>query len=234
MLASVARGQAARQEANRRRAQEADEREKLVRLLQPDDPSPPPTQRGTGKTASTTTTSKEVDPTRMLTFDKGHGLSTALEDGVASNHEVDGAIADEKTAPLSTTTAAPGVLRLERAVTIDGTEVHLTADVKGVDGSGNPLEMLLVAVDKKAHRSSTLSLEAADIQSIVRGEQAGAHSGPGGNGKESAGGGGGGGGASLGPREMLSAVLKTLTVFNSRRKGLFILSYKGKKVVAPH
>jgi len=81
--------------------------------------------------------------------------------------------------------------------------------------------MLLVAVDKKASRSSRLSLDATDIEEIV----------------------GGGGGADRdgkdgyarkGPKAVLSAVLQKLTLFNSRRKDLFILSYRGKKVVAPH
>lgn len=124
-----------------------------------------------------------------------------------------------------TTTATPGVARLERVVTIDGTEVHLTAHVKdgggasegrGVGGNDQPMEMLLVAVDKKARRSSRLSLGAADIAEIVGADR------------------GGSGKIVKGAQEALSAVLQKLTVFNSRRKDLFILSYKGKKVVAPH
>lgn len=120
--------------------------------------------------------------------------------------------------------ATPGVSRLERVVTIDGTEVHLVAHVKGaVEGDGgendNPTEMLLVAVDKKARRSSRLSLDAADIEDIVGAHQA---SNDGGN------------SATKGAQGALSAVLQKLTIFNSRRKDLFILSYRGKKVTAPH
>lgn len=150
------------------------------------------------------------------------GSSTVLEGGAALSRE-----SNHETANVMALSTAPsGALRLERAVTIDGTEVHLTADVKDVDGGGKPLEMLLVAVDKKARRSSRLALEAADIQSIV-GEGA-THSGAESNNKGSS------GGTSLGAREVFSAVVKALTVFSSRRKDLFILSYKGKKVVAPH
>lgn len=116
--------------------------------------------------------------------------------------------------------------RLERVVTIDGTEVHLTAHVKeaaaggggdGGEGGDQPMEMLLVAVDKKARRSSRLSLDAADIGEIVDG----AHQDSRGLRKG-------------GPQGVLSAVLRKLTLFNSRRKDLFILSYRGKKVIAPH
>lgn len=129
---------------------------------------------------------------------------------------------------LTTTTTTPGVACLEKVVTIDGTEVHLTAHVKTgggsserrcVEGSDQPTEMLLVAVDKKARRSSRLSLDAADIAEIVGADQDGS-----GDSKKIV----------KRTQGVLSSVLQKLTVFNSRRRDLFILSYKGKKVVAPH
>lgn len=126
--------------------------------------------------------------------------------------------------------ATPGVVSLERVVTIDGTEVQLTAQVKelnggGVEGGGDrSVEMSLVAFDKKTRRSSRLHLEAADIGSIVGAV----------GDTTSKRGGGGGTGSRVGALEIFSTVLKSLTVFNSRRKELFILSYRGKKVAAPH
>lgn len=115
---------------------------------------------------------------------------------------------------------------------IDGTEVHLTAHVGGgvidddtsgavgTGADGKAVEMLLVVVDKKTRRSSRLSLDAAEVSEIVCGDGVGW---------------GDKGVAKVkGARAALSAVLRKLTLFNSRRKDLFILSYKGKKVVAPH
>lgn len=128
----------------------------------------------------------------------------------------------------------PGIVSLERVVTIDGTEVQLTAQVKGLNDDGveaggdRSVEMSLVAFDKKTRRSSRLHLEAADIGSIV-GAVGDTTSKRGGGG-----GGGGGTGGRVGALEIFSTVLKSLTVFNSRRKELFILSYRGKKVAAPH
>lgn len=134
----------------------------------------------------------------------------------------------------ATRIARSGAARLDRVVTIDGTEVHLTAHVQGMvtddDGNGvvgtdaddrKPMEMLIVAVDQKGRRSSRLSLDAAEVAEIVC---------------SSHGGGGGdmGAGKAKGVHAALSAVLQKLTLFNSRRKDLFILSYKGKRVVAPH
>lgn len=124
--------------------------------------------------------------------------------------------------------AIPGVVSLERVVTIDGTEVQLKAQVKELndggyegEGRGGPVEMSLVAFDKKTRRSSTLQLKAADIGIIL-----GTVGGDGGN--------GGGGGGRTGTLDIFATVLKSLTVFNSRRKDLFILSYRGKKIAAPH
>lgn len=152
----------------------------------------------------------------------------------ADDVAVSGRIAsDDPGVGISATDTAPGLARLETVVTIDGTEVHLTAHVKEVvdgdaaaSGSGGggedndkPIEMLLVAVDKKSRRSSKLSLKAPDITEIV----ASSHHG-----------GGSGAKTTTGVQGALRAVVKKLTVFNSRRKDLFILSYKGKKVIAPH
>lgn len=131
--------------------------------------------------------------------------------------------------------AIPGVVSLERVVTIDGTEVQLKAQVKELndggyegEGRGGPVEMSLVAFDKKTRRSSTLQLKAADIGIIL-----GTVGGDGGNGGGGRGSGGGGGGRA-GTLNIFATVLKSLTVFNSRRKDLFILSYRGKKIAAPH
>ncbi|CAM9594340.1 unnamed protein product [Ectocarpus sp. 6 AP-2014] len=161
-------------------------------------------------------------------------LPATAADDVAVSGEI---ASDDPEVGISATDTAPGLARLETVVTIDGTEVHLTAHVKevvdtdAVRGSGDggedsnkPLEMLLVAVDKKSRRSSRLSLKAPDITEIVASHHGGG------------GGGGGGGGVrtSTGVQGALRAVVKKLTVFNSRRKDLFILSYKGKKVTAPH
>lgn len=219
MVASVARGRAARREATRRRAQDAEKkRETLLLLVKPDDPSLSATPRDTGQMAATPQGGETAKETPTV---KGDSY-TILEGEAALNRGTNLETANDN----QLSTAPPGALRLERAVTIDGTEVHLTADVKYIDGGGKPLEMLLVAVDKKARRSSRLALEATDIQSIV-GESATQSSAESNNT-------GSGGGTSLGTREVFSAVVKALTVFNSRRNDLFILSYKGKKVVAPH
>lgn len=125
-----------------------------------------------------------------------------------------------------------GVLRqdfihFENDVTIDGTEVRLMADVKeaGETGDGKVRvaeEMKLLAVDKKSRKSTTLTLEAADIREIM---------GPVDRPTSASGGRWDGGAGAL---EAFAAVLKILTIFKSHRKDLFILSYKGKKVMAPH
>lgn len=121
-------------------------------------------------------------------------------------------------------TDTPESARLEKVATIDGTEVQLTAHVKevggGTEGSvGKYTEMLIVAVDTKTRRSSSLLLEATDVRDIVdKGTDERLYSDAG----------------KFGAATVFSAVLKRLTVFNSRRKDLFILSYRGKKVVAPH
>lgn len=189
MLAAATRGQVARWEISRQLDQEAAaEREEAEKAAAA--AARAPLSRGDEETgqANETTVSESV-----------------VDDG----HEDD---------------TTPGVARLERVVTIDGTEVHLTAHVKGAVGgggveiNGQPMEMLLVAVDKKARRSSRLSLDAADIGKIIGARQAG---------KE-------GGDVKKGAKGALSVVLQKLTLFNSRRKDLFILSYRGKKVIAPH
>jgi len=193
VLASSARGRAARREASRRRAERAAQQRKL---------------------------DEEAAAERKESTKAAAAAAAAQALPKPGDEEKD---AVNQTAESETilTTATPGVTHLERVVTIDGTEVHLTANVREVAGGGGaedgdkPVEMLLVAVDKKARRSSRLSLDAAEISDIV-----GAHRGT--------------GNVAEGPRGVLSAVLQKLTVFNSRRKDLFILSYKGKKVVAPH
>lgn len=139
---------------------------------------------------------------------------------------------DSTTISIVVAPTTPGVVSVERVVTIDSTEVQLTAQVKGlkddgVEGGGRPVEMSLVAFDRKTRRSSRLHLDAADIGSIVGavGETSS---------KWGSGGGGAGAGGRVGALQIFSTVLKSLTVFNSRRKELFILSYRGKKVDAPH
>lgn len=193
MLASSARGRAARREASRRRVARAARQRQLDR---------------------------EAAAEREEAAKAAAAAAAALASPKAGDEEKEAA---NQTAESETilATATPGVTHLERVVTIDGTEVHLTADFREVVDEGEaksgdkPVEMSLVAVDKKARRSSRLSLDAAEIDEIV-----GAHR--------------VGGTAAKGPGGVLSAVLQKLTVFNSRRKDLFILSYKGKKVVAPH
>lgn len=147
-------------------------------------------------------------------------------------NEADNKADNTTTSTIVAPASTPGVVSLERVVTIDGTEVQLTAQVKelhdndggGVEGGGDrSVEMSLVAFDKITRRSSRLHLEAADIGSIV-----------GAVGDAGSERGGGSGGARIGALEIFSTVLKSLTVFNSRRKELFILSYRGKKIAAPH
>lgn len=194
----MTRGQSARRETSRRRA------ERTARIRQVDQEAAAEREEAEKAAAAAAAAARPS----LSRGDEETG--EADETAVVDDHED------------STTT--PGVARLERVVTIDGTEVHLTAHVKEatVDGGGvetnQPMEMLLVAVDKKARRSSRLSLDAADVGEIVGGNQAGK----------------GGDTASKGAQGALSAVLQKLTLFNSRRKDLFILSYRGKKVVAPH
>lgn len=206
VLAAATRGQAARLETSLRRA------EQTARQRQLDEEEEAAAVREQAEKAA----AAEAARSSLSRGDEEAGVEaheTAVsEPGVNGDHE-DG--------------ATPGVAHLERVVTIDGTEVHLTAHVKeaaaadgggGGENGGQPVGMLLVAVDKRARRSSRLSLDAADIGEIV----GGAHQD------------GRGGGARKGPKAALSAVLQRLTLFNSRRKDLFILSYRGKKVIAPH
>lgn len=139
---------------------------------------------------------------------------------------------------ISTTT--PGMAGVEQLVTIDGTEVLLMAHVKeeggnwddSARGNGPPLKMSLVAVDPLTRRSSRLSLKAEDIAAIAccstaaegTARAVGLE-----DGREHV-------TASVGRQaeRTFAAVLKSLTLFNSRRKGVFILSYKGRKPMAPH
>ncbi|CAB1107096.1 unnamed protein product [Ectocarpus sp. CCAP 1310/34] len=207
VLATAARVQVARKEVSRRRAEQA------ARQCQVD-----------RDVAAEREEAANSMPLRQVELPAAAADDVALSGGIAS---------DDPEVGISATDTAPGLARLETVVTIDGTEVHLTAHVKEVvdtdaaRGSGDggedhkkPLEMLLVAVDKKSRRSSRLSLKAPDIAEIVASHH----------------GGGGGGGAKIttGVQGALRAVVKKLTVFNSRRKDLFILSYKGKQVTAPH
>lgn len=117
-------------------------------------------------------------------------------------------------------------VHFEKDVMIDGTEVRLMADVKEAGGTGNGRarvaeEMKLLAVDKKSRKSTTLTLEAADIRDIV---------GPVDRPTSAS---GGGWDSDAGASEAFAAVLKRLTIFKSHQKILFILSYKGKKVMTP-
>lgn len=206
MLASATRGQAARRETSRRRAEETARQRQL-------DLEAAAEQEGAEKAAAEAAVAAEA-----ATAAARSSLSRR-DEGSDEAHET--AASEPRVDDHHGGSATPGVARLERVVTIDGTEVHLTAHVKqaAVDGGGGendqPSEMLLMAVDKKARRSSRLSLDAADIGEIV-----GAHQG----------GGNDGGSVKKGAQGALSAVLQKLTLFNSRRKDLFILSYRGKKV----
>ncbi|CAM9177989.1 unnamed protein product, partial [Scytosiphon promiscuus] len=195
-----------RQEASRRQAEQA------IRQTQ--------VERGTDAEREEATKSAEATRPFLPTSD-----DTGRTDGVDSSD-----LADDDICRI----AASGGARLDSVVTIDGTEVHLTAHVQGVvnddgvngvvgtDMDDEPMGMVIVAVDKKARRSSRLSLDAAEVAEIVDSRHRG-----------------GGGGdiyaaKTKGVHAALSAVLQKLTLFNSRRKDLFILSYRGKKVAAPH
>lgn len=206
VLATAARGRAARLETSSRRAMQTARQRQLDREA-----------------------AAEREEAARLSEEAARLISPHGEEGCdMDNHTATSAttvVGDDSEDAATTTT--PGVVRLERVVTIDGTEVHLTANVKNGGGTnehsckgGNdqPMEMLLVAVDKKARRSSRLSLDAADIAEIVGTDQ---DSSPGSK-------------ITNGAQRAVAAVLQKLTVFNSRRKDLFILSYKGRKVVAPH
>lgn len=192
MLAAATRGQAARLEASRRRG----EQRRLDQEAAVEREEAEKAAEAAAAAAAASSISRRAE-------------TAESEPRVEDDHEV--------------STTVPGMARLDRVVTIDGTEVHLTAHVKeaGAGGGGEsdqPMEMLLVAVDRKARRSSRLSLDAADIGEIVGARQAGK----------------GGSNVIRGAQGALSAVMQKLTLFNSRRKDLFILSYRGKKVVAPH
>ena len=116
-----------------------------------------------------------------------------------------------------------GFARFERDVTIDGTDVHLIVDVKEVErGKGVRVkEMVLIAVDNKTRRSSTLSLAAADIRDILGPADGSASA----NDMTNV----GGWVDDAGTHEVFTAVLKRLTVFKSHLKDLFILSYRGRR-----
>lgn len=208
-MATAARGRAARLEILSRRAEETARQRQLDREAA--------AQREREEAARL-----PDEAARLLS---SHEEEEPTENDIAESETV---VSDGAEDLNTTTTTTPGVACLETLVTIDGTEVHLTAHVKngagagedrGVEGSDQPTEILLVAVDKKARRSSKLSLNAADIAEIVGTDQDGSR---------------GSKKIVKGSQGVLSAVLQKLTVFNSRRKDLFILSYKGKKVVAPH
>lgn len=211
-LATAVRTRIARQVASRRRTEQIERQHRLQQ------------EAGTSiRTGAIGQIPENQQPVSAET------ASLHIEDGV---HGGDGGAAMDKVVNNTESTAAvvsiitPGVSRIEKVVTIDGTEVELTAHIKETAGSAGqdiPLEMLLVAVDKKARRSSRLALKAVDIGNIV-GRVPGAEAGQD----------GGGGKPREGALGVFSTVLKALTVFNSRRKDLFILSYKGKEVVAPH
>lgn len=143
-----------------------------------------------------------------------------------------GEIANETGNEAAIVTTMPDAVRLDSTTIIDGTEVELTAHVKEVsesparNGIRGAVEMEIEAVDKKARRSSTLSLGAGDVRFIVEAGQDTQSEGNGGT-----------GGADLSTSRALEAflaVLKKLTLFKSRRKNVFLLSYKGKNVSAPH
>lgn len=207
ILATAARGKAARQDASRRRANRQHQLERGVDVI-----------------TDVVDTDGRIPNTRESVTTEA--IPSGRDEALAADDRTLAEPVLNKTDETLVSTATPGVVRLERDVTIDGTEVQLTAHVKevgsGTDGGeGKSMKMLLVAVEKKARRSSRLSLEAADLGNIV--------SAVGGTDKRQ-----GGGGIIGGALGAFSAVLKALTVFNSRRKDLFILSYKGKKVVAPH
>lgn len=132
-------------------------------------------------------------------------------------------------------TTAPGETRLERTLVIDGTQVSLTAYVKEAKerDTGSPFEMDVEAVDMKTRRSSRLVLKEDDFEAIKRltavaaeghAEVGGGSCGPGGD------------TSTLAERARIAfgAAVKSLTVFNSRKRDLFILSYKGRKVAAQH
>ncbi|CAM9325009.1 unnamed protein product [Hapterophycus canaliculatus] len=206
IMAKAAARWLARQENSRERAEQATRRSQIERDADPEHEE------------ATQTAKKAVS----LILPTPDDISRA-EKIVSSDPEDDG----------TTRIAASGAGRLERVVTIDGTEVHLIAHVQGwvKDGDANnvvvstdaddkPVGMLLLAVDKGTRRSSSLSLDAAEVAQITCSRQ--------------------NGGSDLGAAKVtgahaaLSAVIQKLTLFNSRRKDLFILSYKGKKVVAPH
>lgn len=203
VLAAAARGRGARKEASARRAKRDERQRRHV--------------RDAAEISATCVAGQTPDTQDSLSASEIPEKSPATaHDGTTSPNEA------------SACTATPGFVRLERQVTIDGTEVQLTAHVcvDTVDGQ-EVKDMVLVAVDKKARRSSRLSLEGAEIESIVNGAAQG--------GEDSQGGSSGDDGRSTRKAAgVFSAVVQALTVFNSRRKDLFILSYRGKKVVAPH
>lgn len=188
VLAAATRGQVARRETSRRRAEQTARKHQLD-------------EEASQAAAASSSLSHGDEETHETT-------ETAVSKPIVDDDHEDN--------------TTPGVTRLKRVLTIDGTEVHLTAHVKGAvdEGRGKhdqPMEILLMAVDKKARRSSRLSLDAADIGEIVGAHKAGK-----------------GGRVMKGAQAVLSAVLQKLTVFNSRRKDLFILSYRGKKIIATH
>lgn len=145
--------------------------------------------------------------------------------------ENDGKAAEESYPTRASDIIEPGLTRLEQVVTIDGTEVLLKAQVKESRDRDQFLEMSILALDRKARRSSKLLLNTADIASIEHSAMAG------GPNDRDVGYRSDADNCTVGTaraRTAFAVVVKSLTVFNSRRKDLFILSYKGRKVTAQH
>lgn len=229
-LAALARGRAARQRKLQERIQSGSEREQ--------------NSHGGRADEAVETSIVEREATLPLTagdqmyltplISTGDNLQLEPTPGRSENGESE----DGDSNDASPLTAEPDTTRLEQVLTIDGTQILLTAHLKdtasGEQSNGDPVEMSLRAVDMKARRSSSLLvLKSEDFAAIERSVTAGQRHAE-----------AGGEVATVAPppaltvteraRKKFAMVVKSLTVFNSRRKDLFILSYRGRKVAAQH
>lgn len=246
-LATIARGRAARRQASHRRAH----REVEHRAC-PEDHST--TSHGEGAQNSPSTVGVGIERELpdcgraqiAVISETGSNIFahdnksrwTAQESSTARGRERNALVSP------SSRSSSHGGVHFERVVTIDGTEVSVMADIqevgKNCEGSRDdhpPLEMSLVATDRKANRSAKLKLDTIEIANVL----------------------------ALGTKDeslpvafelhdpeqgnrdsctsdtiagyaqaTFEAVLMSLTLFNSRQKDVFILSYKGRRLVAPH
>lgn len=227
-LAAAARGRAARRQASERRARAEIEvkRNKIgenadaafenssteQQAAPPSTPGPPATVSTGSVLSAQHDVPMESKSDSILSYDKGAQEGASI-------------------------TTAPGATRLERVLAIDGTQISLTAYVKEPEergSTGSPLEMDVKAVDVKTRRSSCLVLKPDDFAAIERSATAAAEGHAGVEDDGCAPGAADGLTVAGRARIAFARVVKSLTVFNSRQKDLFILSYKGRKVAAQH